>query len=67
MRVTAGRVLGFVGHTGNARSTPPHLHFGISRPSFPEDWHLRRGQVDPFPFLVAWQDGHNVTPPLPVP
>jgi murein DD-endopeptidase MepM/ murein hydrolase activator NlpD len=67
VRVTAGQPLGHVGHTGDAVNTPSHLHFGISRPTQPEDWHTRRGQVDPFPFLVAWRDGHNVTPPLPTP
>jgi murein DD-endopeptidase MepM/ murein hydrolase activator NlpD len=67
VRVTAGQLLGHVGHTGDARNTPSHLHFGISRPTLPEDWHARRGEVDPFPFLVAWRDGHNVTPPLPTP
>lgn len=29
--VLAGDTLGFVGNTGNARTTPPHLHFGIYR------------------------------------
>lgn len=29
MRVFQGHVLGLVGNTGNARRTPPHLHFGI--------------------------------------
>lgn len=29
MRVYKGHVLGLVGNTGNARRTPPHLHFGI--------------------------------------
>ncbi|MDT0643149.1 M23 family metallopeptidase [Zunongwangia sp. F363] len=29
--VKAGDTLGFVGNTGNARTTPPHLHFGIYR------------------------------------
>jgi murein DD-endopeptidase MepM/ murein hydrolase activator NlpD len=44
-RVKAGDVLGYVGNTGNAITTPPHLHFGIYR------W--GRGAIDPFPELVA--------------
>ncbi|HEX2533516.1 MAG TPA: M23 family metallopeptidase, partial [Chitinophagaceae bacterium] len=28
-RVQAGDTVGLVGNTGNARTTPPHLHFGI--------------------------------------
>lgn len=66
VRVTSGQVLGLVGNSGDARNTLSHLHFGISRPTYPEDWKARRGQVDPFPFLQAWRDGHNITPPLPV-
>lgn len=42
-RVNAGDTLGFVGNTGNARSTKPHLHFGIYRGY--------RGAVDPYPFV----------------
>jgi hypothetical protein len=64
IRVVAGQVLGYVGHTGNARGTLPHVHFGISRPSYPEDWRSRRGEVDPFPFLISWKDGLNLTPQL---
>jgi hypothetical protein len=39
--VRAGDVIGYVGNTGNARSTPPHLHFGI----------YDRGPSDPAPYL----------------
>lgn len=42
--VKAGDIIGFVGNTGNARTTPPHLHFGI----------YERGPTDPEPFL--WRD-----------
>ena len=40
-RVKKGEILGYVGNTGNARTTPPHLHFGI----------YSGGPVDPAPFL----------------
>jgi murein DD-endopeptidase MepM/ murein hydrolase activator NlpD len=40
--VAPGDTIGFVGNTGNARTTPPHLHFGIYRrpggPVDPLDW-----------------------------
>jgi murein DD-endopeptidase MepM/ murein hydrolase activator NlpD len=42
-RVAAGEVIGYVGNTGNARTTPPHLHFGI----------YSGGPVDPLPFIRA--------------
>ncbi len=38
-----GDTLGLVGNTGNARTTVPHLHFGIYQPG--------RGAVDPWPYL----------------
>lgn len=41
--VERGDTLGFVGNTGNARTTPPHLHFGLYRRG--------EGAVDPFPFI----------------
>lgn len=40
--VSIGDTLGLVGNTGNARTTPPHLHFGI---------YGADGAVDPLPFL----------------
>ncbi|MDA0330219.1 MAG: M23 family metallopeptidase [Gemmatimonadetes bacterium] len=42
-RVEVGDTVGFVGNTGNARTTPPHLHFGIYRRG--------EGPIDPAPFL----------------
>jgi murein DD-endopeptidase MepM/ murein hydrolase activator NlpD len=44
--VKAGEVLGYVGNTGNARSTPPHLHFGMFKSP------LKRVAVDPYDYLV---------------
>ena len=41
--VNAGDVIGTVGNTGNARHTPPHLHFGI---------YSAGGAVDPLPYIV---------------
>jgi len=41
--VTAGDTLGTVGNTGNARTTSPHLHFGI--------YAAGRGALDPAPFI----------------
>jgi peptidoglycan LD-endopeptidase LytH len=64
-RVAAGQPLGLTGNSGNARSTPPHLHFGISRPTTPDDWSVRRGQISPYPYLQAWERGEALTPQLP--
>jgi murein DD-endopeptidase MepM/ murein hydrolase activator NlpD len=44
-KVDAGDVLGFVGNTGNARTTPPHLHFGVY-PMMRAFW-----PMDPAPLL----------------
>jgi peptidoglycan LD-endopeptidase LytH len=41
--VKTGDVLGFVGNTGNARTTPPHLHFGV--------YSRGEGPVDPDPYV----------------
>lgn len=43
--VDRGDLIGFVGNTGNARSTPPHLHFGVY-PAARAFW-----PVDPTPLL----------------
>jgi len=41
--VTVGDTVGFVGNTGNARTTGPHLHFGVYR--------FNEGAVDPLPYV----------------
>ena len=43
MEVRSGDLLGFVGNTGNARTTPPHLHFGVNR---------NDEMVNPYPILT---------------
>jgi murein DD-endopeptidase MepM/ murein hydrolase activator NlpD len=65
MTVTAGQLLGLTGKTGSARSTPAHLHFGISHPTTPEDWQVRRGEISPYPYLQAWRNGEMRAPVLP--
>ena len=52
--VEPGRVIGFVGHTGDAEGTPDHLHFAISvdnrKPG--DSWDpAGAGWLDPGPFL----------------
>jgi hypothetical protein len=55
-RVKAGTVLGFVGNTGDAEPTPPHLHFEVHPGGEEED------PIDPHEILLAWQSGSDVPP-----
>ena len=49
-QVKAGTLLGFVGNTGDAEPTPPHLHFEIHPGGEP------RPAIDPHRVLLAWQE-----------
>lgn len=42
--VRPGTILGYVGDSGNARGTPPHLHYGI--------YHPTGGATNPYPRLA---------------
>lgn len=44
LRISPGTVLGFVGNTGNAQATPPHLHYGV---------YGAAGAINSFPLLKA--------------
>jgi murein DD-endopeptidase MepM/ murein hydrolase activator NlpD len=61
-RVAGGQPLGRVGNSGSARITPVHLHFGISWPTRPGIWWVRRGMVPPQRYLDSWRDGGNLSP-----
>jgi murein DD-endopeptidase MepM/ murein hydrolase activator NlpD len=62
LKVHAGDVIGFVGHTGDAQGTPNHLHFEIHPASTSIGPGLRRHDdaIDPHPFLMAWLGGTSV-------
>ncbi len=49
-RVEAGDTLGTVGNSGNAKTTPPHLHFGI----------YRNGPIDPYYFVTNQSGPKNI-------
>ncbi len=51
--VQPGDALGIVGDTGNARGTPPHLHYGI---------YAMDGAFDPLPLLRAGADTGDAAP-----
>jgi murein DD-endopeptidase MepM/ murein hydrolase activator NlpD len=52
-QVRAGDVLGFMGNTGDAEATPPHLHFEIHPAALMYMGY--DGVVAPYPYLNGWR------------
>ena len=61
-RVEAGTLLGYLGDSGDARGTAPHVHFGISWPTASNIWWVRRGELYPWRYLDAWKAGKDASP-----
>ena len=52
MPVRQGEVIGYVGTTGNAPASTPHLHFAIGRLTAEKKW-WQGEAIDPYPILTA--------------
>jgi murein DD-endopeptidase MepM/ murein hydrolase activator NlpD len=65
--VRAGQVIGFLGRTGDAFTTEPHLHFEIHphQPAFVKLGY--DGAVDPTTYLKKWKVEHVPTDEIPRP
>jgi murein DD-endopeptidase MepM/ murein hydrolase activator NlpD len=50
--VEAGHIIGYVGNSGNARATAPHLHYGIYTPA---------GAIDPHALLTRGSGSRPLT------
>lgn len=52
--VMPGDIVGYVGNTGNARETPPHLHYGV--------YTAGAGAINPYPLLRASRSALQPSP-----
>ncbi|HYH79865.1 MAG TPA: M23 family metallopeptidase [Longimicrobium sp.] len=50
--VRQGDVIAYVGHTGNAQASAPHLHFGVYTVTDPNRW-WRGRDLNPYPLLTT--------------
>ena len=49
--IVRGTIIGYVGDSGNAKGTPPHLHYGI--------YHFAGGAINPYSLLTAKTNGRG--------
>lgn len=59
-RVVAGQQLGGVGRTGNARNTPPHLHYSVN----PNQITSEKGALNPYEYLTYGGSNSGPQDPL---
>jgi len=52
MRVRRGEVIGYVGTTGNAPESTPHLHFAIELLPPTKEW-WKGTAINPYPILTS--------------
>ena len=65
MKVAQGQVIGYVGKTGNAATTAPHLHFQIQWILPGTRW-WQGPAIDPYPALMEGRVTETQPPPAPV-
>lgn len=67
MAVARGTVIGYVGSTGNASASAPHLHFQVMlAPQSGGNWGSDAGVVNPHPLLVELVNAGVQAEPLPL-
>lgn len=50
-QVRQGQLVGYVGHTGNAKGN--HLHYMVTKPGRNDWWNAQESTVDPLPFATS--------------